>query len=411
MKKRDAVSEIIRYNQGFDRGSLRRKIEAMSGGTFEFFRATSHLFALDVQIGKSQPSGLIVGDLHSENFGTFRAVSNDIVYDINDFDDCATGAYEYDLRRLLTSLVVGGEAAKLPLSGCVAACEAALDEYLTAIARFGKAKRRRDLAALESTAQVKKLLTVASEQSRVEMLRDSVVQDRKTGRFQFRENKKKFAPLDSARQKAIAAAFPHFLRHCQAPTGADTSRYVLEDAVFRFAGKGSLGRERYAILLRKGIADREDFGALRLIEWKEAFDSALDSKQPRKRVQSKGRAMEIHDAAMQFQLQPKRYLGFTVVNERPFQVREIGANDERFSPKQYANADRLASAARVFGGITARAHLLSSLGSGSGGPRPLAKASIQRRLVAFALEYADIVQRDQEDFRNRTDEVKKALKL
>jgi len=409
MKKRDAVAEIIYYNRGYDRESVRRKIEAMSSGTFEFFRATSHLFAMDVQIAKSEPSGLIVGDLHSENFGTFRAVSNDIVYDINDFDDCTSGAYEYDLRRLLTSLVVGGEAAKLPLSGCVAACESALDEYVEAIARYGKAKRRRDLAALESTAQVKKLLTVASERSRVEMLRDLAMEVGKTGRFQFRENKKKFSPLDGARRDAITAAFPHFLKHCEAPGGADTSRYVLEDAVFRFAGKGSLGRERYAILLRKGLADREDFAALRLIEWKEAFDSPLDSRQPRQRAQSKGRAMEIHKAAQQFQVQPKRYWGFTSVSKRPFQVRENGANDDRFSPKQYTNAGRLVSAARVFGGITARVHLLSSLKSE--GPRPLAKTSIQRRLIGFALEYADIVQRDQADFRGRVVEVKKALKL
>ena len=407
---RDAVSEVIRYNRAFDRESLRRKVEAMSRGPFEFFRATSHLFALDVRFGRSEPAGLIIGDLHSENFGAFRAVSNDIVYDINDFDDCATGAYEYDLRRLLTSLVVGGEAAKLPLSGCVAACEAALDEYVAAIARFGKCTHRRDLAARKSAAQVKGLLAVARERSRVDMLRGFVTQDRQTGRWLFRANPK-FAPLDGARRAAIAEAFPHFLRHCQAPAGAETSKYVLEDAVFRFAGRGSLGRERYALLLRKGLAAREDLTALRLIEWKAAFDSPLDSTHPHTRAQGKGRAKAIYDAALRFQMQPKRYWGFTVVNSRPFQVREIGANDDRFSPKKFSNAARLSVAARVFGGITARAHLMSSLGTE--GPRPLAKAkaSMQRPLIAFALGYAETVQRDQADFCQRADEVRKALKL
>jgi uncharacterized protein (DUF2252 family) len=409
MNKRDAVSEIIRYNQGFDPESLRRKFDAMANGTFEFFRATSHLFALDVSIAKGEPSGQIVGDLHAENFGTYRAVSNEIVYDINDFDDTTTGHYEYDLRRLLTSLVVGGEASKLPLSGCVAACEAALEAYVAAIGQFGKSKRRSDLAALQSTAEVKKLLTGAKEKSRVAMLQKLVTRDETSGKFTFKRNVGSFAPLDAGRRKKIEQALPDFLRHCQAPAKADTSRYILEDATFRFAGKGSLGRQRYAILLRKGLADREDFSALRLMEWKEAFDSPLDADRPSKREQSKGRALAIFKAGLEFQVQPKRYWGLTPIAKRPFQAREIGANDERFSPKQYASTGRLVPAAQVFGAITARAHLLSSLGET--GPRPLAKAGFQRRLIAFALNYADTVQRDQAAFAKRLEEVRAAFRL
>jgi Uncharacterized protein conserved in bacteria (DUF2252) len=93
------------------------------------------------------------------------------------------------------------------------------------------------------------------------------------------------------------------------------------------------------------------------------------------------------------------------VGGRPFQARELGANDDRFSPKQYADPAKLANAARVFGGITARAHLLSSVGDE--GPRPLAKAAFSRRLIAFALEYADQAQRDHAEFCSRRDEIAK----
>ena len=404
--KRDAVLEIIRYNQGFDRNSLRRKLEAMCSAPFEFFRATSHLFALDVGGACEGPKGLILGDLHAENFGTYRAVSNKIVYDINDFDDCTQGAYEYDLRRLLASLVIGGEQAKLPVSACVAACEAAVDEYLSSIRRFRKAKRRKDFEKLEPTSAVKRLLSVASEKSRVAMLRELVSQDRKSGAFQFRGDVRKFAPLDKAQRAAIEKA----VSHCKVPAGADPSHYVFEDAVFRFAGKGSLGRQRYAILLRKGIAAREDFSAMRLIEWKESFDSPLHAAKPARREQSKRRAKDLVDASLQFQMDPKRYCGYTTVSGRPFQTREIGANDDRFSPKQYAVAARLASAAKVFGGITARAHLLSSLGDQ--GPRELTETGrFGRRMVALALEYAEQTQRDYAVFCQRREEVRKAWKV
>src|SRR5947209_17011412 len=40
--------------------------------------------------------------IYTENFGGFRAVTNDIVYDINDFDETANGQYEWDLWRLAT---------------------------------------------------------------------------------------------------------------------------------------------------------------------------------------------------------------------------------------------------------------------------------------------------------------------
>ncbi len=411
---RDAVAEIIRYNRGFDSESLRRKLSAMSAASpFDFFRATFHIFAADLSRGyfalpEGLPSGRIAGDLHAENFGTFRCITNEIVYEVNDFDDTAIGAYEIDLRRLLASLVVGGQEHGLKQSECVAVCEAAMDEYLLVIAQFAKAKKREELAKLQEGAAVKRLLTEAGEKSRVAMLEPLVQQDPKSGAYTLKPSKK-LAELDGRRVRAIQEGFPAFLKSCKAPAGAETGKFVFEDAKFRFAGKGSLGRERYAILLRKGLKDREGVGDVRLIEWKESFDSPLDSGI--QRTQSSGRAMDVLEAALLFQLIPKRYCGFATVGGRPFQTKEIGANDDRFDSAQYGDARKLTAAAGVFGGIAARAHLLASFGVDEGPRKMGAIASLSRRLVAFALHYAEQTLADFEDFKKRKEEVAAAWKL
>ena len=110
---RSACDEILKFNAAFHhQPSLTAKLKALGSSPFGFFRGTFHLFARDLREGPFrkwpclETAGQIVGDLHTENFGTFRAITNEIVYDINDFDETTQGPYEFDVRRLATSLVL-----------------------------------------------------------------------------------------------------------------------------------------------------------------------------------------------------------------------------------------------------------------------------------------------------------------
>src|SRR5258708_7085659 len=109
---RSAVDRILLYNRAFSTRRLSTKLAKMAATPFSFFRATFHLFAFDVLQGPFRwlphldASGPIVGDLHTENFGSLRAINGQIVYDINDFDETTNGYYEFDLRRLTTSLIL-----------------------------------------------------------------------------------------------------------------------------------------------------------------------------------------------------------------------------------------------------------------------------------------------------------------
>ena len=94
------------------------------------------------------------------------------------------------------------------------------------------------------------------------------------------------------------------------------------------------------------------------------------------------------------------------------QTKEIGANDARFNPEMMQDPVRFQRAAQMFGNITARAHLLASMGSP--GPRPLVKKLHGRegrfvhKLLSFAVAYADRTFEDFEELLWRRAEVARA---
>jgi len=90
--------------------NLRFKHEQMAAALFPFFRATFYRW---LQLWPEQcaeldrvPHLLSVGDLHVENFGTWRDTDGRLVWGVNDFDEACVYPYTMDLVRLATSALV-----------------------------------------------------------------------------------------------------------------------------------------------------------------------------------------------------------------------------------------------------------------------------------------------------------------
>lgn len=87
---------------------IKAKHKLMKTNTFMFLRATYFRWA--GQIGKlcpdlmDAPKVLSVGDLHLENFGTWRDGDGRFVWGVNDFDEAAVMPYPLDLVRLAASI-------------------------------------------------------------------------------------------------------------------------------------------------------------------------------------------------------------------------------------------------------------------------------------------------------------------
>lgn len=87
---------------------LAYKHERMKKSAFIFLRATFYRWAQQIRKIcrdlKDAPEVLAVGDIHSENFGTWRDAEGRLVWGVNDFDEAAVIPYAFDLVRLATSI-------------------------------------------------------------------------------------------------------------------------------------------------------------------------------------------------------------------------------------------------------------------------------------------------------------------
>ena len=76
---------------------------------FTFYRGAALPMASD--LATTPVSGLAVqacGDAHLSNFGIFGSAERRLVFDVNDFDETLPGPWEWDVKRLATSLEVAG---------------------------------------------------------------------------------------------------------------------------------------------------------------------------------------------------------------------------------------------------------------------------------------------------------------
>jgi len=76
---------------------------------FTFYRGAALLMASDLSTGER--SGLdaqLCGDAHLSNFGAYASPERRLVFDINDFDETSPGPFEWDVKRLVTSMEVAG---------------------------------------------------------------------------------------------------------------------------------------------------------------------------------------------------------------------------------------------------------------------------------------------------------------
>jgi uncharacterized protein (DUF2252 family) len=79
----------------------------MSESPFAFFRGGAAIMAMD--LATTPTTGLIVqacGDAHVNNFGKFATPERNVMFDVNDFDETLPGPWEWDVKRLCTSLFI-----------------------------------------------------------------------------------------------------------------------------------------------------------------------------------------------------------------------------------------------------------------------------------------------------------------
>ena len=108
---------------------------------FTFYRGAAKIMASDLAL--SPTSGLKVqccGDAHLSNFGVFASPERRVVFDINDFDETLPGPWEWDVKRLVASMMIAARDDGFGVKDQERIVLATASEYRTAMRTFAGMK-------------------------------------------------------------------------------------------------------------------------------------------------------------------------------------------------------------------------------------------------------------------------------
>lgn len=103
----DAVARLQWQGESRVQDLLGLRYERMLANPLAFYRGTALLMAEDLARGASTSIEVqICGDAHLSNFNLFSSPEHRRVFDVDDFDESDQGPFEWDIKRLVTSLMI-----------------------------------------------------------------------------------------------------------------------------------------------------------------------------------------------------------------------------------------------------------------------------------------------------------------
>jgi uncharacterized protein (DUF2252 family) len=386
----------------------------MSVSAFTFYRGSAAIMAAD--LADSPTTGLSVqlgGDAHISNFGAYASPGRDLVIDASDFDETLPGPWEWDLKRLSTSVLIAAQnlgftsdiarhaTLKSVESYATAMADFADEGYLetwrrsqkvddlTGAAGFSKSEAAHRFARFERRAKARSSLQAVGKLT-------EVVDGRRVFRHQppVLARVRDLPPSFGDAEAYEAAAFAAMDQYRE--TLNDERRWLLDryqpiDVALKVVGVGSVGTRCFVMLLQ----GRDDDDSL-ILQGKEANESVLERHLGASEYPHHGQRVVAGQRLVQ--AQPDAFLGWAEgsPHHRHYYVRQL--RDWKGSVEiDAASPNQLAFFADIAGRTLARGHARTgdpaAISGYLGGGRKFGKA-----IVAYAESYADQNRRDYERF-------------
>ncbi|HMN93850.1 MAG TPA: DUF2252 family protein [Hydrogenophaga sp.] len=381
------VQQILKFNAGRDPERVAMKYRNMRSGAFVFLRASCHLFYRDlpdVAVLRKAPAAWCCGDLHLENFGSYKGDNRLVYFDINDFDEGVLAPATWDAVRMLASVLVGRDSLRVDEAGAVALCRRFIDAYAEALAEG----RARWIERETAEDPVRGLLDSLRERRRAEFLDRRTV--KRGSRRRLRVDGRKALAATPEQHQAVAALIGRF-----SADWPDPGFFKVLDVARRIAGNGSLGLDRYVLLVQgKGSPDRNY-----LLDLKEAPSSALRKRTPLPQPHWRCEAERIIAIQSRMQAVSAAFLHAVTLGERSYVLRDLQPSEDRVAlavaEPDAARAERLVM---TMGRLLAWAQLRSSGRQGSATADELmdfgGREGWRKKLMEAAQVSAETVQRD-----------------
>lgn len=256
--------------------------ERMSQSPFTFYRGTAALMAADM--AADAHTNILVpscGDAHVSNFGFYASPQRSLVFDLNDFDEAAWAPWEWDLKRLVTSVIIAGQSTGRDERIIEASAYATVRSYAIALrAALSLSPTARFYTHLDADAGIE---TMPADSKRV--LRKAIKHARKRtgersvkkltttnaqGIMQFVMEPPRLSELPPETVRDIRRLMRLYFQNANTDILQLLQHYDIVDAARRVVGVGSVGTRCALSLLQDG-----DGNAL-LLQSKEAGRSVLE---------------------------------------------------------------------------------------------------------------------------------------
>ncbi len=371
----------------------------MAQSPVAFFRGAAAIMAAD--LAPLPVSGIrtqVCGDAHLLNFGAFATPERNLIFDVNDFDETIPGAWEWDLKRLATSVAIAARQLGLAAAdgnSALARCLASYRERMSAYA---------GLDVLDMWyARLDDVTTLAVVRSAQERGRGGLPQpgpvagsshiyyptfaEDVAGKLQIVDAPPLiFHPPDrSGFVASVDALFASYRERLDHPRRTLLERFHLADAAYKVVGVGTVGTRCLVALF---VADERDVLVLQAKEARESVFAPFAGAQP-----TAAQGERVVNGQRLMQASSDLFLGPARTPHHDFYVRQL------HDMKTAADVDRMSSLelaeyAEFCGWALARAHAKAG-GVAAEISGYLGRADTFDRAVAcFARDYADQNERD-----------------
>jgi uncharacterized protein (DUF2252 family) len=400
----DPVDLLIENSRGRIEELLPIRYGRMMVSPFTFYRGAAAIMAYDLSHTPSTGLTLLAdGDCHLLNFGGFATAERQLIFDINDFDEVSIAPWEWDVKRLATSFVIGGQSNGFDPADCKEAAWLAAQAYRLRMAEYT------DMSTLQVWNDVFDLDAIIEGMSSKEMKR--FYTKKLAGATEQSAHEKEFAKLvftagDTPRivdhpplifhhgdqrdkdlfQTAITT-LDEYKKNVSLGVRWLVERFAVVDVAYKVVGVGSVGTVCGIILLMSGQGDPL------FLQFKQARQSVLEPYCGASPFEHAGQRVVVGQRAMQ--TASDMFLGWatgTGKMHRHFYLRQL--NDAKIKPViEIMKPINLKNYAGLCGRVLARAH------ARTGDPVVLTgymgkSTAFEDALVDFSIAYAKQNERD-----------------
>ena len=422
-RKEDPLKLLRHAEEGRIPRLIDLKHERMACSPFGYFRGAVPVMAYDLSTMKNTGIATqLCGDAHVRNLGGFAGPDGRLTFDINDFDETILGPFEWDVKRMATSLILAGREAGSKDAHCREAAETFLTRYAGMMRAFWKMPvldvAKFQVRRLQNIAPVEQILQLAERSTPMTSLvtLTEAVREKKprktvrkhplasglskrrrqaiettsstsqTGRI-FKTQKPVLERLIGAAAQHVVDSLDDYANTLQVERQRFLAQYRVVDVAFKVVGTGSVGLRDYCLYM-EGNGPKDPL----FLQIKEEAHSAYAPYLASTADAHTHQGHRVVDGERAMQLQSDPFLGWTSIEGRDYLVRQLNDHKASIDLSELKSAG-LIEYADVCGELLARGHarggdcaLLAGYIGGNG--------RFEESVAAFAMAYADQTEKD-----------------